>query len=758
MKISENILYSRYFTVGNIITNCIAICLAALLLLDTAKINAQDDDDVLNLDAFVVQSDLLTTYRAPDTISATGINVPILDVPLTISVLTEGRIVDNNAFEMHQILDTIPTVQTSIRNESSFNLRGFSALTLYRNGHYRRQLFPTWNVDRVEVIKGPSAIYHGQARPGGVINYITRRPSSVRSTSIRTSMGTGADANSQWRAEITHTGALNDFISYRVGAGHWEGGDWHLDWRNRENYVGGSFEIKPSDRLTILLDFEHIDRNRSDGETLTQSFDTVNGLRTHLPDSFFGGPSRRYEFNVGGSESFRDYRSWTAEAEISYQILDWLLFRQTINYSVDDFEVLRTFITPVRPNNNSNIASLHVGHFANWRDNFSYDTALIAQYKGDIFSNTFQVGLDIQSVHNTTPGFGRRNGRRGPVFRYNMATGEFPDFPNKEAEYPLAVQTYVNEIEGLTRHGQWNDLRRRVEKDNGFYFLNMTDLMDERLRVIWGMRYVETSREQHFDSQPPEERGEINFENDGWVPQIGFNFDLTEGLTFYSVYSESVERNNREDALGVTGEPIESFGYDVGFKFELQDTGLAGTVNYWLLNRGNQTERDFDREAREMLSPFFFFGLEQETSGFEIDLSYMPMPNWQMTFGYSYFLKHETVASTQNPQNIGQEFAVVPQQFSFWNRYNFTDSVVEGLSIGGGVKWLDDREDPRWVNGVSNPSLLTVDIFAKYQIPGTGEKYRHTVGININNLFDNYEVFSTAQAPRIFFVNYSLDF
>jgi iron complex outermembrane receptor protein len=618
-------------------------------------------------------------------------------------------------------------------------------------------LFPTWNVDRVEVIKGPSAIFHGQARPGGVINYITNRPSTVPSTTVRLMAGKGEIAHDQVRGEISTTGPINDKLSYRIGVGQWEGGDWHDEWRNSEFYIGGSLHFRPNEKWSILIDLEHIDRDRSDGETLTQSFDiNDDGLRTDLPDSFFGGPDRRYTYNIGGKDSFRNYSSNTAETEILFKPTDWLVLRQNINYSEDNFDVLRTFIAPKR--DGTSVADVYVGNFANWRDNYSYDTAAIATMQNRYFTNTLQVGIDIESIKNTTPGFGQRNGRRGPVFEYDIATGLFPEYPDRPAEYPLAVDEYVNSFEGETRDGQWNDLRRRIEENTGFYFVNITDLFDEKMKVLWGMRYTETTWQQYYDSQPKEQWMDNYFENDGWVPQIGVNYNIMEGLTAYAVYSESLELNRRIDADGNNGEPVESFGYDIGLKFDLKETGLSGTVNYWLLNRGNQTEADLLRQEREQREPFFIYGLEQETEGIEIDLSYIPVPNWQITLAYSKMFTHEIVASTQNPDRVGEEFAVVPEQLNLWTRYAFTDDVLDGLVLGGGVKWLAARKDRLWVNGESQPSQTTVDLFLKYSFKGGNEKFTHTVGMNVNNLLDDYEVVSNSTAPRMFYVNYTLDF
>ena len=68
----------------------------------------------------------------------------------------------------------MPGIITNPNYESYINIRGFSGLQSYRNGQYRRQLYSTWGMDRIEVIKGSSSIFFGLVRPGGVVNYITQ--------------------------------------------------------------------------------------------------------------------------------------------------------------------------------------------------------------------------------------------------------------------------------------------------------------------------------------------------------------------------------------------------------------------------------------------------------------------------------------------------------------------------------------------------------------------------------------------------------
>ena len=109
----------------------------------------------------------------------------------------------------------VPGVITSPNYESQMIIRGFNGLQAYRNGQYRRQLYSTWGMDRIEVIKGSSSIFFGLVRPGGVVNYITRKPD------FRAKGGDAQVSFGSWefkKAEINYNlGGEN--LAARVGAG-----------------------------------------------------------------------------------------------------------------------------------------------------------------------------------------------------------------------------------------------------------------------------------------------------------------------------------------------------------------------------------------------------------------------------------------------------------------------------------------------------------------------------------------------------------
>src|SRR4051812_13790246 len=142
----------------------------------TAPASTSSSDEVIKLSDFNVSSERATGYRAQSAITATGFGSNIIDTPVTINVLTNEFVQDVGGSLQSDVLRYVPGIITNPNYESYINIRGFAGLQSYRNGQYRRQLYSTWGMDRIEVIKGSSSIFFGLVRPGGVVNYITRKP------------------------------------------------------------------------------------------------------------------------------------------------------------------------------------------------------------------------------------------------------------------------------------------------------------------------------------------------------------------------------------------------------------------------------------------------------------------------------------------------------------------------------------------------------------------------------------------------------
>src|SRR5688572_28325601 len=172
-------------------------------------------DELIKLSEFNVSADRASGYRAQSAITATGFGARILDVPVTMNVLTGEFVQDIGGSLQSEVLRYVPGVITNPNYESYINIRGFAGLQLYRNGQYLRQLYSSCGMDRIEVIKGSSSIFFGLVRPGGVVNYITRKPAfDSRGGDARITYGS-------WdfkKAEVNYNYG-GKMLAARVGAG-----------------------------------------------------------------------------------------------------------------------------------------------------------------------------------------------------------------------------------------------------------------------------------------------------------------------------------------------------------------------------------------------------------------------------------------------------------------------------------------------------------------------------------------------------------
>ena len=194
-------------------------------------------DETITLDEFSVTESRADGYRSTTSLTATGIGAKIMDTPVTINVLTEEFLRDTAATEIREALVFVPGIGTNPRNESEYTVRGFQGNISYRNGQYRRQNYTSWNVQRVEVLKGPSAIFFGSVRPGGAINYQTIRPElGKKFTDLRATVGD----QDYYRAGVFSNIPAGENLAFRVGAGFLDThGEALYDYR-RESYIGAS--------------------------------------------------------------------------------------------------------------------------------------------------------------------------------------------------------------------------------------------------------------------------------------------------------------------------------------------------------------------------------------------------------------------------------------------------------------------------------------------------------------------------------------
>src|ERR1044071_5280439 len=162
-------------------------------------------DDIATLPAFVITENQANPYISKQALSGTRVAMSTLDLPQTISIVTNEFIQDSMAFRMLDAAKYVtPVVESTLPvGGDRYQIRGFQVSHEFIDGMvisgedgYSMSLAP-YNIERVEIIKGPNAILVPGGSPGGQMNPITKSPLGVNRNTVTLELaqyfGTGAN-------------------------------------------------------------------------------------------------------------------------------------------------------------------------------------------------------------------------------------------------------------------------------------------------------------------------------------------------------------------------------------------------------------------------------------------------------------------------------------------------------------------------------------------------------------------------------------
>lgn len=781
---------------GTILSLLTFSCLILALLESLSlPMNAESDDsdlgNIILLDEFYVTGDVVNAYQAANSITATGIGTDILDTPLPISIITAQLIEDTSGFEMREALSRVPGVVVSARGDSEFIIRGFNGLVSYRNGQYRRQFFPTWNVDRVEVVKGASGIFFGAVRPGGVINYITKRPELTDTmTDVKVTVG----SNDFIKGEVFQNYRVSDNLAIRIGAGGLnKKGDRPYEYRE-EIYLGASMLWEISDNQRLIIDLESMEREEFyessyGGSVISHSAfvgnDDVPEVLASLIESLYGIPgssvtpdfiksilkpeeaTAAYLYATGliddindpyfntfasiyGSEdpsgycsslskdAKKTFESQTVDLEYLIKINDSLAWQTNLNYAHEDVEGRQTQTGPDVPIYISywdGTLRFRTEHWNNERHSYNFDNKLTWRFNFSGGKHTWQLGQEYQRVVLRRPGY------LDDENLFNDAVYGGWIYHNPATDEPISVNDALAEGEQ-----EFNIYRDKTEVNEGYFFAGQSQLLQEKLHLLYGLRYNRFSGDVEY-SRPIENSSLSGESADGlsdedvidakgdWTPQLGLLYKVTPSVSAFASYSRSIEPNYNVDADGIASEPVQSKSVDVGIKTQYLDSRLSSTFSYYNIDRENLAYTDRVHQNETGRSPYYIFGNSQKSEGLELDLNWSVLSNYQILLGWAHVLNAETVKS-DNEDNIGQPLDYTPENtISLWNRFQFKDGLLNGLSLGLGLRHNDSARmsgDPQAI--VVVPDFTVWDTMLAYEFI-IGD-HTVTAQLNIKNLTD----------------------
>src|SRR4051812_32282353 len=235
---------------------------AVHLSAQTPATTAAKADETVQLSEFTVKENADNSYVASESITGTRVRTPIKDLTFVVNVITSEFLNDFAYFEIND-LAYVSSVNNFDNGGGNVNIRGYGATSYLRNGFLRLGLVDRVNVDRIEVIKGPSAAIYGMTTPAGMVNIITRRPKERPAQSL--SVATGSYQTSRVDFHSTGPVGLLGNTNYAFSAGFFER-DYDTPWNMSRTKTGSlAVEHKFQQRGSLLVEVEWLARRTNPG-------------------------------------------------------------------------------------------------------------------------------------------------------------------------------------------------------------------------------------------------------------------------------------------------------------------------------------------------------------------------------------------------------------------------------------------------------------------------------------------------------------
>lgn len=728
--------------------------LAGALLLAPVFLSAQTaapvpaEEPAYQMPAFVVSTAQDRGYRAGNSVSATRIDTPIKNLPFSVNAFTEQFISDIGARSLEEIVNFAPGVTNAGREfgtgTTKVNVRGFES-DPQRNGFPSSGYIDAATVARVEVVKGPASLLYGQIAPGGVVNYISKRPLGKKSYAFNQSVGSYGYLRST--VDLNQP-VVSDKLLARFN-GVWENGfEWVEKAESQTTVLAPVITWKITPHSSLTLDYQWF-RRRETPAFMRQSVRVPvssaalyptpgNPTRPLAPSDYFGHfalADNRY--NPASAHDYRDSDFENFFAEYAARFAGW------------DLRAVFTWDKGVT-------RSYHHG-FGDVTSNVPY-AMLITALNGDYsFRNVMQTLDTLVNVPRDGATALRRaqyTERRNQNRTWQLeAAGDYTFGAAKWK--PLFGATYQ---EGVADIGQrtlptaqwpaaWNLLDRSTWtdtffplsampfntrtsapfKNTGLYTAHMLSLLDERLIAVGGVRWSEaesTTFNRLNGTKTPD------FTTKKTTPQFGVGFKVRPDWLLYASYSESFTAGNRQlRTAGVfdrSAEPFIGKGYEVGTKIDFLGGRLSATIAGFQLEQDNYTFTLTSIHPVTGLTGLTDIqGNTVVSKGVDLDVTWSPVDHWQVYFSASYAdTYYDLIRSPDVAYLVGtQPESTARDRVNLWTRYSFTGDALKGWWVGAGFAYTGKKAEISNNPYLFLPNQLIADLTLGYDFKARGAQW-----------------------------------
>ncbi|TDR85169.1 TonB-dependent siderophore receptor [Enterovirga rhinocerotis] len=604
-------------------------------------------------------------FVASRTTSGTKTDTPLMETPQAVTVISADQINTQKARSISEAIRYAPGVKSEpfgndTRNDW-FNLRGFQAeqrglyldnLQLFSTAFATFKLEP-FGMERIEVLRGPSAVLYGGGNPGGLINAISKKPLSTPSNYVET----GVDNFGRVYGAFDFTGPVRP-QDWKIGDGEFyyrmvglagAGGTQTAHTSNDRYYIAPSFTWKPNEgtTLTVLGSF-------TQDYTNGQNFLPYKG--SVIPAEFGKIPTRTFTSDRGldrfnRTQAFLGY-------ELEHKFDDIFTFRQNVRYSYLDIDFRTVYGFGANPAGDLTRINFETRPRVNM---FNVDNNVEAKFNTGLLSHTTLLGLDYR--------------------RYNLADNQGTIFPGTPFNLITGIGLPNPRVPKTNRYISG----RYVQDQLGVYLQDQIKF--DRFTLVLSGRYdmVDTDSKDFLTPVNSVKGQEGRFSG-----RAGLIYTSEWGIAPYVSYSNSfnpqvgvynpdarrgVDLGNRLPLRSEKGEQ-----YEAGVKWQPQ--GFNGHIGIaaFDLRRQNAVTTGFPLIASQ--------AGEVRSKGIEFEVVANPFPGLNIVGSYTTF-DIEVTRDELKPETVGRVPVRTPQQFGgIFFDYTFQDGPLAGFGFGGGVRYV----------------------------------------------------------------------
>ncbi|BDF94762.1 TonB-dependent siderophore receptor [Pseudoalteromonas sp. KAN5] len=617
------------------------------------------------------------------------------NIPISIQSFSEELISNQRVKTLGEVLANDASVQnTSIGTVFDFvSLRGFQLD--WTNGLRRDGLalapyqdVPLENIQRIDIIKGPSGLLSGFNNPGGSINFVTKRPT----------LESFVDVTAELRSRdgkylhVDTGGAIanNENIGYRFNAAVEKNGDFTGGDDLERTFLSAAFDWQLSDKVFLRLDADYQDKETVSQPLIGLAVDPNDESKSVLPpyvdtsDVLLGQPWAKYKTETYNLAARLDY--WLSD--------DWLWVNQVAFSSNNRFTIFPD-IYQVNMQGDVLSAAIHVTPDEEYSAISAHSFISGIVQTGSI-EHELVMGLSIRDYQSKDGRWFELENPVGNIFNPIHTTK--PDFP----EYPDATTTDTNESS---------------------LFITDTMHFNEVFFATVGLRHIQYVKKQRAPNSSQETLEDRHFN----TPIIGLNYNPSQQLAFYISYSEGAGEGavavigsgaiNEGESLG----PQESDQIEVGVKYQTQSMNYSAALF--------QIEKMLEYHNRN--SNYFVQDGVQSHQGIEFNLSGELSDS--LSSVTSFTLMNASLDDLAGEQNLnGNRPANVPK-FQANTFLDYTLPFIEALSVNAGIFYVGEREQNVF-NTLTLPSYTRTDLGVKYYAAPLNATFR----VKVENVFDKH--------------------